>query len=151
MDRPAAPGNFQVPNSTSTIPEGKQVVNTEEEYKQTNFYAPAQRRSMDQSRPRRSLSNGELENLDQPIYPVRCLTRQHRSSQLCRIPLHAVPESQAHPGCFWYFVDQGKHHLSKRFSRHPRMGAMFILNIIQDYCCMLSCFIDDKSQPDLMP
>ena len=72
MDRPAAPGNFQVPSSTSTIPEGKQVVNTEEEYKQTNFYAPAQRRSMDQSRPRRSLSNGELENLDQPIYPVRC-------------------------------------------------------------------------------
>ena len=54
---------------------------SEEGYKQTNYFNSHQRNSMDQSRIRRSLSNGELEVLDKPIYPVR----QH-ILRCCKIP-----------------------------------------------------------------
>ena len=72
MDRPIPTEGFKLPSSSTTIPETGPAKVSDEEYKQTDYYAPHQRRSMDQSRPRRSLSNGELENLDKPQYPVCC-------------------------------------------------------------------------------
>ncbi|KAK9861066.1 hypothetical protein WJX84_000750 [Apatococcus fuscideae] len=68
MDRPIPTEGFKLPSSSTTIPETGPAKVSDEEYKQTDYYAPHQRRSMDQSRPRRSLSNGELENLDKPQY-----------------------------------------------------------------------------------
>ncbi|KAK9845117.1 hypothetical protein WJX74_010760 [Apatococcus lobatus] len=71
MDGPLPTQEFKLPHSaTTTIPENKPAVMTSEEgYKQTNYFNSHQRKSMDQNRPRRSLSNGELESLDKPVYP----------------------------------------------------------------------------------